>query len=120
MRALNSLSFKSIMEERIVEVKFGCDLMPKCGSYGAQTLITKSGRELVIWSSMGEVCLSEVLDDETKKGKERLTRLYNTGSTELEPTPHELNTPPTSGFHKLEPAAQEAARSRSKAFYPFI
>lgn len=27
--------------------------------------------------------------------------------------------PPTSGFHKLGSAAQAAARSRAKAFYPF-
>jgi len=27
--------------------------------------------------------------------------------------------PPTPGFNKLEPAAQAAARSRAKAFYPF-
>jgi hypothetical protein len=27
--------------------------------------------------------------------------------------------PPTSGFYKLGPSAQAAARSRAKAFYPF-
>jgi len=27
--------------------------------------------------------------------------------------------PPTPGLNKLGPAAQEAARSRAKAFYPF-
>lgn len=91
MRALNSISFKILINERIIEVKHGCDLMPKCGSYGATTLITKSGRELVVWNSFGEVCLSEVLTDETKKGCEKLKRLYNTGSTEHEPEPHEFS-----------------------------
>lgn len=31
----------------------------------------------------------------------------------------EAPLPPTPGFNKLGPAAQAAARSRAKAFYPF-
>ena len=31
----------------------------------------------------------------------------------------ECDRPPTSGFNKLGPAAQDAARSRAKNFYPF-
>lgn len=38
---------------------------------------------------------------------------------EIEPTPYECRDDPTPGFHRLGPAAQDAARSRAKAFWPF-
>ena len=61
MKRLKGLSFKELIKETVIEVKCGCELMPTCGSYGATTLNTKSGRELVVWNSMGEVNLSEVI-----------------------------------------------------------
>ena len=60
MSHLNGIAWTQLTGETIVEVKFGNPLTPKLGSYGAYTLITKSGRELVVWNSMGEVNLSEV------------------------------------------------------------
>lgn len=34
----------SLIGEKIIKVSFGNPLMPKCGSYGAYTLTTESGK----------------------------------------------------------------------------
>ncbi len=60
-RRLKGVSFGKLLKETIRDVQFGSDLTPSCGSYGATTLWTESNREFVIWNSMGEVNLSEVI-----------------------------------------------------------
>ncbi len=60
-KKLEGCSFKVLTGERIVNERFGNPLTPKCGSYGAHTIMTESGREFVLWTSMGEVSLGEVV-----------------------------------------------------------
>ena len=66
-KILQGMSFASLVDETIVEVSSGSTLTPKCGSYGAYTIRTKSGKQFVIWQSMGEVNLSQVIDRERAK-----------------------------------------------------
>ena len=61
IRMLKGMSMKKLQTETIVAVKCGSDLTPACGSYGAYTVLTESGKEYVIWTSMGEVNLSEII-----------------------------------------------------------
>lgn len=70
MRILKAVGLTALLRETIKDVQFGSDMAPKCGSYGAYTLFTESGRELVIWNSMGEVNLSEVVEKEWVRGPE--------------------------------------------------
>ena len=67
---LRAIGVKGLVGETVVEVKNGSKHTPKCGSYGAYTLITKSGRELVVWNSMGEVNISEVIEEDWVRGPE--------------------------------------------------
>ena len=57
-KTYKAISFNALKDETIIENFCGCTIMPKCGSYGAHTLKTASGKEFVIWTSMGEVCLN--------------------------------------------------------------
>ena len=56
---IKGVAFSVLVGETIKEVAFGNPNTPKCGSYGAMTIVTESGKRLVIWQSMGEVNLSE-------------------------------------------------------------
>lgn len=56
----NGVSMSTLIGETIIEVKFNNPEMPKLNPYNGYTLITKSGREFVIWNSLGETNLSEI------------------------------------------------------------
>jgi hypothetical protein len=60
-KRLKAVGFHSLRGETIVNERHGNELTPNCGGYGAYTLTTESGRELVVWNSLGEVNLSEVI-----------------------------------------------------------
>ena len=61
MEKLEHINFKALIGETIISVEFGNKLVPKLGSYGAETLKTVSGRTFVFWQAMGEVNISEVI-----------------------------------------------------------
>jgi hypothetical protein len=59
---LEAVSFEHLVKEEITAVQYGSIYVPKCGSYGARTLHTASGKEYVIWNDgHGEVNLSLVV-----------------------------------------------------------
>lgn len=62
MRMLKGISIRNLKDIKIVSEKCGSDLTPKCGSYGAHTLFSDEGTEYVLWTSMGELNLSKVVE----------------------------------------------------------
>ncbi len=60
MAHLKSVPFRDLETESINHVKCGSDMAQACGSYGAYTIYTASGKEYVVWNSMGEINLSLV------------------------------------------------------------
>ena len=61
MKRLKGVSFDELNAETIKNSYCGNELTPTCGSYGAHTIRTVSGREFVLWNALGEVNLSEVI-----------------------------------------------------------
>ncbi len=59
---LQGVSFRVLEGITIVEVIHGHKLTPSCGSYGAYTIKTEKGEEYVIWNSLGEVNISQVVE----------------------------------------------------------
>jgi len=53
--------------------------------------------------------------DKMRRTDAKITKAAN----ELNEALRDIARPPTPGFHKLGSAAQAAARSRARAFYPF-
>lgn len=60
MRRLVAVSLQALKGETIKRVSYNNDMMPKLNAYNGYTLFTESGRELIVWNSMGETNLSEV------------------------------------------------------------
>lgn len=59
---MRSVAWHALEGEQVVETKSGNANTPKLGPYGATTLITKSGKQFVVWQAYGEVNLSLVTD----------------------------------------------------------
>jgi hypothetical protein len=56
------VSFDALLNETIVSVKYGHDGFPSCGPYGARAFHTASGKIFVVWNSMGEVNLTQMIE----------------------------------------------------------
>ncbi len=62
MAHLHAVGVKVLPLLDITKVTNSNELTPACGSYGAYTLHTAIG-EFVLWTSHGEINLSEVIKD---------------------------------------------------------
>lgn len=62
IKIYRQIPFKDLEGETIVKVEHGNAAMPRLRTYQGMTLIAESGREFVVWSGSGEVCLNEIVE----------------------------------------------------------
>ncbi len=64
MDKYKAVSITELKGETILDVSHGSDVMDQLNTYNGYTLLTKSGRKFVVWNSMGETNLNEIIRGE--------------------------------------------------------
>ena len=66
MARYKAVSMMTLKGQTIKEVRHNSDVMDRLNPYNGWTLITESGREFVVWNSMGETNLNEIFREENE------------------------------------------------------